>query len=155
MAPRMSQQRRRHEEEEGERGRKGAWRRAQPSFKSPPGDGDGLASALDPGHPAVPMAPALALLALLAPGLLVVALPACDYPAHLWCSSREIAVACQVRATGLVPGLPPPKAAVTARFWGINPTETARMGGSAHSGAERGWDWVVRDHGHAVSVPGA
>lgn len=107
MAPRVSQQRRRHEEE-GERGRKGARRRAQPSFKSPPGDG--LASALAPGHPAVPMAPALplALLALLAPGL-AVALPGCDYPAHLWCSSREIAVACQVRATGLVPGLPPPR----------------------------------------------
>lgn len=100
MAPRVSQQRRRHEEEEGERGRKGARRRAQPSFKSPPGDGDRLASALAPGHPAVPMAPALALLALLAPGLVVVALPACDYPAHLWCSSREIAVACQVRAHG-------------------------------------------------------
>uniref|UniRef100_A0A8B9V293 Gamma-interferon-inducible lysosomal thiol reductase n=1 Tax=Anas zonorhyncha TaxID=75864 RepID=A0A8B9V293_9AVES len=44
------------------------------------------------------MAPALALLALLAPGLVVVALPACDYPAHLWCSSREIAVACQAES---------------------------------------------------------
>lgn len=96
MAPRVSQQRRRHEEE-GERGRKGARRRAQPSFKSPPGDG--LTSALAPGHPAVPMAPALllALLALLAPGL-AVALPGCDYPAHLWCSSREIAVACQAES---------------------------------------------------------
>ncbi|NXC46215.1 GILT reductase, partial [Penelope pileata] len=40
--------------------------------------------------PAVP----LALLALLAPGL-ALALPTCDYPAHLWCSSREIAIACQ------------------------------------------------------------
>ncbi|NXJ03282.1 GILT reductase, partial [Odontophorus gujanensis] len=40
--------------------------------------------------PAVP----LALLALLAVGL-GLALPGCDYPTHLWCSSREIAVACQ------------------------------------------------------------
>ncbi|NXI62720.1 GILT reductase, partial [Anseranas semipalmata] len=36
----------------------------------------------------------LALLALLAPGL-GATLPGCDYPAHLWCSSRDIAVACQ------------------------------------------------------------
>lgn len=50
------------------------------------------------------MAPAvllalLALVAMLAPGL-GVASPGCDYPAHLWCSSRDIAVACQVRAAG-------------------------------------------------------
>lgn len=57
-----------------------------------------------PHHPTVPMAPMvplalLALVALLAPGL-GVALPGCDYPVHLWCSSQEIAVACQVRAAG-------------------------------------------------------
>ncbi|NXG57623.1 GILT reductase, partial [Hemiprocne comata] len=48
----------------------------------------------------VPMALPLALLALvalLAPGL-GVALPSCDYPAHLWCSSWEIAVACQAES---------------------------------------------------------
>ncbi|NXK57234.1 GILT reductase, partial [Chauna torquata] len=44
----------------------------------------------------VPLA-LLALPALLAPGL-GVALPGCDYPAHLWCSSREIAVACQAES---------------------------------------------------------
>ncbi|NWS64043.1 GILT reductase, partial [Chunga burmeisteri] len=46
--------------------------------------------------PAVPLA-LLALVALLAPGL-GVAFPGCDYPAHLWCSSREIAVACQAES---------------------------------------------------------
>ncbi|XP_068020978.1 gamma-interferon-inducible lysosomal thiol reductase isoform X2 [Melanerpes formicivorus] len=46
--------------------------------------------------PAEPLA-VLALVALLAPGL-GVALPGCDYPAHLWCSSWEIAVACQVES---------------------------------------------------------
>ncbi|NXQ82875.1 GILT reductase, partial [Nyctibius grandis] len=46
--------------------------------------------------PAVPLA-LLALVALLAPGL-GVALPGCDYPAHLWCSSWEIAVACQAES---------------------------------------------------------
>ncbi|NXH15738.1 GILT reductase, partial [Bucco capensis] len=46
--------------------------------------------------PAVSLA-LLALVALLAPGL-GVALPGCDYPAHLWCSSREIAVACQAES---------------------------------------------------------
>ncbi|KAF1653800.1 Gamma-interferon-inducible lysosomal thiol reductase, partial [Eudyptes chrysocome] len=44
--------------------------------------------------PAVPLA---LLVALLAPGL-GVAFPGCDYPAHLWCSSREIAVACQAES---------------------------------------------------------
>ncbi|XP_075579934.1 gamma-interferon-inducible lysosomal thiol reductase [Pelecanus crispus] len=39
----------------------------------------------------------LALVALPAPGL-GVAFPGCDYPAHLWCSSREIAVACQAES---------------------------------------------------------
>ncbi|XP_069734288.1 gamma-interferon-inducible lysosomal thiol reductase [Phaenicophaeus curvirostris] len=44
--------------------------------------------------PAVP--PALvALVALLGLG---VAFPGCDYPAHLWCSSPEIAVACQAES---------------------------------------------------------
>ncbi|NXT26219.1 GILT reductase, partial [Syrrhaptes paradoxus] len=46
--------------------------------------------------PAVPLA-LLALVALLAPGL-GVAFPGCDYPAHLWCSSPEIAVACQAES---------------------------------------------------------
>ncbi|NXG52959.1 GILT reductase, partial [Psilopogon haemacephalus] len=46
--------------------------------------------------PAAPLA-VLTLVALLAPGL-GVALPGCDYPAHLWCSSREIAVACQAES---------------------------------------------------------
>ncbi|NXN11027.1 GILT reductase, partial [Indicator maculatus] len=46
--------------------------------------------------PAVSLA-VLALVALLAPGL-GVAFPGCDYPAHLWCSSWEIAVACQVES---------------------------------------------------------
>ncbi|NWR81631.1 GILT reductase, partial [Centropus unirufus] len=43
--------------------------------------------------PAVPLV-ALLLGALLAPGL-GVALPGCDYPAQLWCSSPEITIACQ------------------------------------------------------------
>uniref|UniRef100_A0A8V1A8J6 Gamma-interferon-inducible lysosomal thiol reductase n=1 Tax=Gallus gallus TaxID=9031 RepID=A0A8V1A8J6_CHICK len=44
------------------------------------------------------MAPAVPL-ALLAVGLgLGLALPSCDYPTHLWCSSREIAVACQAES---------------------------------------------------------
>ncbi|NXW55440.1 GILT reductase, partial [Eurystomus gularis] len=46
--------------------------------------------------PAAPLA-LLALVALLAPGR-GVAFPVCDYPAHLWCSSREIAVACQAES---------------------------------------------------------
>ncbi|KAM6041589.1 gamma-interferon-inducible lysosomal thiol reductase [Chlamydotis macqueenii] len=46
--------------------------------------------------PEVPLA-LLALVALLAPGL-GVALPACDFPAHLWCSSPEIAAACQAES---------------------------------------------------------
>ncbi|XP_064031312.1 gamma-interferon-inducible lysosomal thiol reductase [Pogoniulus pusillus] len=46
--------------------------------------------------PAVPLA-VLTLVALLAPGL-GVALPGCDYPTHLWCSSWEIAVACQAES---------------------------------------------------------
>ncbi|NWU73488.1 GILT reductase, partial [Pterocles burchelli] len=46
--------------------------------------------------PAVPLA-LLALVALLAPGL-GVAFPGCDYPAHLWCSSPEIAVDCQAES---------------------------------------------------------
>lgn len=54
-----------------------------------------------PRHPGVLMAPTvplavLALVALVAPGLGVA--PGCDYPAHRWCSSRDAAVACQVRA---------------------------------------------------------
>ncbi|NXS64555.1 GILT reductase, partial [Brachypteracias leptosomus] len=46
--------------------------------------------------PAVPL-PLLALLALLAPGL-GGALPACDHPAHLWCSSWDVATACQAES---------------------------------------------------------
>ncbi|XP_050766651.1 gamma-interferon-inducible lysosomal thiol reductase [Gymnogyps californianus] len=46
--------------------------------------------------PTVPLA-LLVLVALLAPGL-GVAFSGCDYPAHLWCSSWEIAVACQVES---------------------------------------------------------
>ncbi|NXU46204.1 GILT reductase, partial [Drymodes brunneopygia] len=48
--------------------------------------------------PTVPLA-VLALVALVAPvasGL--GAAPGCDYPAHRWCSSRDIAVACQVES---------------------------------------------------------
>ncbi|XP_032567618.1 gamma-interferon-inducible lysosomal thiol reductase [Chiroxiphia lanceolata] len=59
--------------------------------------------------PTVPL-PALALVALVAlvaPGLGVV--PGCDRPAHLWCSSPEIAVACQVE--NRCPNLPRPAAA--------------------------------------------
>ncbi|NWT01468.1 GILT reductase, partial [Mionectes macconnelli] len=59
--------------------------------------------------PTVPL-PALALVALVAlvaPGLGVT--PGCDRPAHLWCSSPEIAVACQVESR--CPNLPPPAAA--------------------------------------------
>ncbi|NXN51182.1 GILT reductase, partial [Rynchops niger] len=44
-----------------------------------------------------PTLPLALLLALLAPGL-GVAVPGCDYPAHLWCSSWEIAVACQAES---------------------------------------------------------
>ncbi|NWR38521.1 GILT reductase, partial [Tachuris rubrigastra] len=59
--------------------------------------------------PTVPL-PALALVALVAlvaPGLGVA--PGCDRPAHLWCSSPEIAVACQVESR--CPNLPRPAAA--------------------------------------------
>ncbi|NWI86339.1 GILT reductase, partial [Pitta sordida] len=59
--------------------------------------------------PTVPL-PALALVALVAlvaPGLGVA--PGCDSPAHLWCSSPEIAAACQVQ--GHCPNLPHPAAA--------------------------------------------
>lgn len=77
-------------------GRKGVRRRVQPGFKSP--SWDRLVSALALSHPADPMAPAVPL-ALLAVGLgLGLALPSCDYPTHLWCSSREIAVACQAES---------------------------------------------------------
>ncbi|NWI69023.1 GILT reductase, partial [Todus mexicanus] len=47
--------------------------------------------------PAAPPLALLALVTLLTPGL-GVALPGCNYPAHLWCSSREIAVACQAES---------------------------------------------------------
>ncbi|NXA12988.1 GILT reductase, partial [Sapayoa aenigma] len=56
--------------------------------------------------PMVPL-PALALVALVAPGLGVA--PGCDYPAHLWCSSPELAAACQVESR--CPNLPHPAAA--------------------------------------------
>ncbi|NWR60616.1 GILT reductase, partial [Bucorvus abyssinicus] len=46
--------------------------------------------------PAAPLA-LLALVALLAPGL-GEAVPSCDYPVHLWCSSPEIAIACQAES---------------------------------------------------------
>ncbi|NXM31790.1 GILT reductase, partial [Oxyruncus cristatus] len=55
--------------------------------------------------PTVPL-PALALVALVALGLGVA--PGCDRPAHLWCSSPEIAVACQVE--NRCPNLPRPAA---------------------------------------------
>uniref|UniRef100_A0A8B9NLA5 Gamma-interferon-inducible lysosomal thiol reductase n=1 Tax=Accipiter nisus TaxID=211598 RepID=A0A8B9NLA5_9AVES len=93
---RVSQQSRRHMRRPVEPGRKGG--------------GGGRSRALKvfagtdspPHHPTVPMAPAvplalLALVALLAPGL-GVAFPGCDYPVHLWCSSQEIAVACQAES---------------------------------------------------------
>lgn len=79
-----------------ERGRKGARRRAQPGFKSR--GGAGLASTASPMAPAAASLALLALVASVAPAL-GVAVPSCDYPVHLWCSSPEIAVACQVRAT--------------------------------------------------------
>ncbi|XP_014793707.1 PREDICTED: gamma-interferon-inducible lysosomal thiol reductase [Calidris pugnax] len=47
--------------------------------------------------PTAPTLPLALLLALLAPRL-GLASPGCDYPAHLWCSSREIAVACQAES---------------------------------------------------------
>ncbi|NWT56361.1 GILT reductase, partial [Erythrocercus mccallii] len=53
----------------------------------------------------VPLA-VLALVALLAPGLGVA--PGCDYPAHRWCSSRDVAAACQVQSR--CPSLPSPTA---------------------------------------------
>ncbi|NXW73130.1 GILT reductase, partial [Hirundo rustica] len=56
--------------------------------------------------PAVPLA-VLALAALAAPGL--GAAPGCDHPAHRWCSSRDIAAACQVQSR--CPSLPHPAAA--------------------------------------------
>ncbi|NXP19070.1 GILT reductase, partial [Scytalopus superciliaris] len=56
--------------------------------------------------PTVPL-PVLALVALVAPGLGVT--PGCDRPAHLWCSSPEIAAACQVESR--CPSLPHPAAA--------------------------------------------
>ncbi|NWX60900.1 GILT reductase, partial [Promerops cafer] len=56
--------------------------------------------------PTVPLA-VLALAALVAPGFGVA--PGCDYPAHRWCSSRDIAVACQVESH--CPSLPRPAAA--------------------------------------------
>lgn len=81
--------------------------------------------------PAVPLA-LLVLVALLAPGL-GVAFSGCDYPAHLWCSSREIAVACQVRAAGAraAPAAHPrwqPTQGRAARHTGTRPAETARAG---------------------------
>uniref|UniRef100_A0A8D2PB10 Gamma-interferon-inducible lysosomal thiol reductase n=1 Tax=Zosterops lateralis melanops TaxID=1220523 RepID=A0A8D2PB10_ZOSLA len=56
--------------------------------------------------PAVPLA-VLALVALVAPGL--GAAPGCDHPAHRWCSSPDVAAACQVQ--GRCPSLPSPAAA--------------------------------------------
>uniref|UniRef100_A0A8C3MRK1 Gamma-interferon-inducible lysosomal thiol reductase n=1 Tax=Geospiza parvula TaxID=87175 RepID=A0A8C3MRK1_GEOPR len=56
------------------------------------------------------MAPAVALavlVALVAPGL--GAAPGCDHPAHRWCSSRDVAAACQVQSR--CPSLPHPAAA--------------------------------------------
>ncbi|NXY20514.1 GILT reductase, partial [Atrichornis clamosus] len=56
--------------------------------------------------PTVPLA-VLALVALVAPVAPVA--PSCDYPAHRWCSSRDIAAACQVESR--CPNLPHPAAA--------------------------------------------
>ncbi|NXU85760.1 GILT reductase, partial [Xiphorhynchus elegans] len=56
---------------------------------------------------ALPLPALLALVALVAPGLGVA--PGCDRPAHLWCSSPEVAAACQVES--LCPALPRPAAA--------------------------------------------
>ncbi|NXV04996.1 GILT reductase, partial [Cettia cetti] len=56
--------------------------------------------------PTVPLA-VLALVALAAPGLGVA--PGCDYPAHRWCSSPDVAAACQVQSR--CPRLPSPAAA--------------------------------------------
>lgn len=98
--PHVSRRRRCHMRRPVAPCRKGVRRRVQAGFKSP--SRDRLVSALALSHPAVPMAPAVPL-ALLAVGLgLGLALPGCDYPTHLWCSSREIAIACQVRAAGPV-----------------------------------------------------
>ncbi|NXP94030.1 GILT reductase, partial [Passerina amoena] len=57
--------------------------------------------------PAVALAVLVALVALVAPGL--GAAPGCDHPAHRWCSSRDVAVACQVESR--CPSLPHPAAA--------------------------------------------
>ncbi|NXO45011.1 GILT reductase, partial [Locustella ochotensis] len=56
--------------------------------------------------PAVPLA-VLALAALVAPGL--GGAPGCDHPAHRWCSSPDVAAACQVQSR--CPSLPRPAAA--------------------------------------------
>lgn len=85
----------------GRKGSEGAGGGHSPALKVPAGTGS------FPRHPGVPMAPTvplavLALLALVAPGL--GAAPGCDYPAHRWCSSRDTAVACQVRAAAAAAG---------------------------------------------------
>lgn len=126
-------------------GRKGVRRRVQPGFKSP--SWDRLVSALALSHPADPMAPAVPL-ALLAVGLgLGLALPSCDYPTHLWCSSREIAVACQVRAAG--PGLVPSVGTQLLLLVLYEAGAGARGAAAAHSAHTRCWDPV---HVLALSI---
>lgn len=94
--------------------------------------------------PAAPLA-ALTLVALLAPGL-GVALPGCDYPAHLWCSSWEIAVACQVRAAGARAGLGT-HLFVLAAHAGQSHLARGRDGAGHLPGEEswdvRGWCWAL------------
>lgn len=116
-----------------------------------------------PRHPTVPMAPTLPLallLALLAPGL-GVAVPGCDYPAHLWCSSWEIAVACQVRAAGAraAPAAHPrwqPTPGTATRHAGTRPADRAGagLGACPASGAwgVRGWRWGIAQPRSPVPV---
>lgn len=105
--------------------------------------------------PTVPLA-LLVLVALLAPGL-GVALPGCDYPAHLWCSSWDIAVACQVRAAGAraVPATHPrwqPTQGTATQHMGTHPAKTpgAGLGACLASGAGERGDSVGASPSHGA-----
>ena len=75
------------------------------------------------------------------------ALPSCDYPTHLWCSSREVAVACQVRAAG--PGLVPSVGTQLLLLVLYEAGAGARGAAAAHSAHTRCWDPV---HVLALSI---